>query len=80
MPLPHPLVPPVRAALACRPTLVAHAPARACVRLAVRCRSPCGAARRYFRSLDLRRFKKPTKHTAHMNTEDEQKKKRQKTH
>merc|ERR1712050_111998 len=25
----------------------------------------------YFRSLDLRKFKKPTPHTAHKNTEDE---------
>ena len=35
----------------------------------------------YFRSLDLGRFKKPTKHTAHQNTEmlESQAKKKQKT-
>jgi len=35
----------------------------------------------YFRSLDLGRFRKPTKHTAHMNTEavEEQAKKKQRT-
>ena len=35
---------------------------------------------KYFRELDLGRFKKPTKHTAHLNTEAlEGDKKRQKT-
>ena len=32
----------------------------------------------YFKSLDLARFKKPTQHTAHQNTEEEQAKKKQK--
>ena len=36
-------------------------------------------AAEYFKNLDLSRFKKPTKHTAHQNTDDlEQAKKRQK--
>ena len=34
---------------------------------------------KYFRELDLGRFKKPTKHTAHQNTDElEQAKKKQK--
>ena len=36
-------------------------------------------AAEYFRNLDLRRFKKPTKHTAHANTEQESSAKKQKT-
>ena len=37
-------------------------------------------AAEYFKSLDLSRFKKPTKHDAHKNTDElEQSKKRQKT-
>jgi len=37
-------------------------------------------AAEYFKNLDLSRFKKPTKHTAHMNTDDlEKSSKRQKT-
>jgi hypothetical protein len=32
----------------------------------------------YFRSLDLTRFRKPTKHTAHMNTDDDKNKRHRK--
>jgi UDP-glucuronate decarboxylase len=32
----------------------------------------------YFRSLDLSRFRKPTKHTAHMNTDDDKNKRQKK--
>ena len=32
---------------------------------------------KYFRELDLRNYKRPTKHTAHKNSEEDQKKKKQ---